>query len=836
MSDFPDFLKSDAAAWKWAEANVDLSIDEDNTTIAQMQREEYESKAIDYASFAREAASLSQLTIYRAVCVPEPTVIQTHNLGKAWSRYAKTAGCYGGGDQGDSKVVITGVVSVADVDWAYGFTSFMYYGEDQWEVSLDGNAPVLVTAIDGKKCEPPIAGNTGHASEEWRAAEGRRALAWGAVEAGDSVPLTKLYAWAPKLQETWDDVQAGRVSKTDGPVRLTHLDSPRGAFFVLDGHHRVIEAILRGDTTIRFAIDAYVPRIERTGGAHRQIVEEKRNVVEFVREQATHVAREATIPSTWYHLTDRARFKLDPNFEPSDNAVAIEDRSGRPGIYLGQSVEKWVNGFGYWRPFVVEFKVDPSVVNDPGVHGRYGGEMFVPASSFDKLTILRVIPIDAYAREEFGEPGWIESDLGVEFDTGAPLQARYKGYRYPGPDVRQMSPDEVARLKKQMRQVKGVAAAPVEEAQAPIARARPIWRAGDDIPDPVENSDGTMTFYHGTIAARVDAIRRDGLCPNLAGYGDDAYVYLAPTEGVALWWASRRAWSPAGSGSPIVLTIRIPKGWVRQTNGQYVTDHVVPPSMIEFGDAASGVAHTPIARARPIPLDKSKIDDATRYVLFQLATELGRRHPQDEPLGTLQLPQYVMRTGVLALEGLPNVRGQRIQAPVVYVNSYASDAHEVILSGGAGELPSGRHAILVNINGRFTVERLLRLTQRASKEPANSVVFKDLRKMLLHEVTHTLDEPREHKETARTVPLDVNRTEYYNRPNETRAYLAEIVDQVLAVAPKLTDVHGGDLLRDALSLSDTWREVEIYWTEENRKLVLRAVYRALDDAGYLTRP
>lgn len=155
-------------------------------------------------------------------------------------------------------------------------------------------------------------------------------------------------------------------------------------------------------------------------------------------------------------MTERAKFKLDPKFAPADNAVAIQDRSGRPGIYLGQSVEKWVNGYGYWRPFVVEFKVDPSVTNDPGVHGRYGGELFVPSSSFDKLTIQRVIPIDAYARETFGEPGWIESSLGHAFDTGEPIdhKTRYPSYRYPGPDVRSMPSAEASRLKKDLHRVK----------------------------------------------------------------------------------------------------------------------------------------------------------------------------------------------------------------------------------------------------------------------------------------------------------------------------------------------------------------------------------------------
>lgn len=161
--------------------------------------------------------------------------------------------------------------------------------------------------------------------------------------------------------------------------------------------------------------------------------------------------------SVWYHLTDRARFKLDPKYAPRDNAIAIEDRSGRRGIYIAQNVERWVNGHGYWRPFVVELDVNPSVMNDPGIHGRYSGELFVPASSFDKLTIWRVIPIDAYAREEYGDPGWIEEGTGVEFDTEKPIprgRSPYRGYRYPGPDVRKMSLAEVNRLKKQLRKVK----------------------------------------------------------------------------------------------------------------------------------------------------------------------------------------------------------------------------------------------------------------------------------------------------------------------------------------------------------------------------------------------
>ena len=192
-------------------------------------------------------------------------------------------------------------------------------------------------------------------------------------------------------------------------------------------------------------------------GPENLMVLDPRCVKDVRMQQPSHGdAPRSPTPALMYHLTDRAKFKLDPKFAPSDNAVAIEDRSGRPGIYLGQSVEKWVNGFGYWRPFVVEIKVDPSVVSDPGVHGRYGGELFVPSASFNKLAVLRVIPIDAHAREQFGEPGWIESAIGATFDTQQPIprNARYPGYRYPGPDVREMPATDVARLKKQLRRVK----------------------------------------------------------------------------------------------------------------------------------------------------------------------------------------------------------------------------------------------------------------------------------------------------------------------------------------------------------------------------------------------
>lgn len=81
--------------------------------------------------------------------------------------------------------------------------------------------------------------------------------------------LARIHAWRDKVDRTILDIQEGRLSFSTGtPVVLSRLDNPRGHFFIVDGHHRILEALIRGDTLIRATIDLNVPRIERTGGAY----------------------------------------------------------------------------------------------------------------------------------------------------------------------------------------------------------------------------------------------------------------------------------------------------------------------------------------------------------------------------------------------------------------------------------------------------------------------------------------------------------------------------------------------------------------------------------------
>lgn len=97
------------------------------------------------------------------------------------------------------------------------------------------------------------------------------------------IPVKKLFAWKPKIDETMVDVEQGRLSRAgEAPLRVSRLDRPRGGFFVLDGHHRAVEAVCAHKAFVFGTLDEYVPRIERTGGAHANILRDSKPLQEEV--------------------------------------------------------------------------------------------------------------------------------------------------------------------------------------------------------------------------------------------------------------------------------------------------------------------------------------------------------------------------------------------------------------------------------------------------------------------------------------------------------------------------------------------------------------------------
>ena len=130
----------------------------------------------DVSEYISEAQSIAYqnepIELYRALELEEKNgkvLLSVACLGKAWSRYRHGAGVYGHTPKRTKsvKVVIAALFKPKDIDWEYGLQSFLYYGQDQWEISVKQNKPVLLVEVADRRLEPPVKANTGPAGEVW---------------------------------------------------------------------------------------------------------------------------------------------------------------------------------------------------------------------------------------------------------------------------------------------------------------------------------------------------------------------------------------------------------------------------------------------------------------------------------------------------------------------------------------------------------------------------------------------------------------------------------------------------------------------------------------------
>lgn len=140
--------------------------------------------------------------------------------------------------------------------------------------------------------------------------------------------------------------------------------------------------------------------------------------------------------ATYWHLTDNPDFRPDPTFRPENNGTL--GGNFNPGLFVSQHPNHWMQSYGYYRPYVSEIDVPDEVGRD--FHNS--PERFITPDQYDKITVKRTIPIDAYTREQYGESGPVESSLGEDFETGEKftdyqpmsrdLYKKTPGYKYPG--------------------------------------------------------------------------------------------------------------------------------------------------------------------------------------------------------------------------------------------------------------------------------------------------------------------------------------------------------------------------------------------------------------------
>lgn len=85
------------------------------------------------------------------------------------------------------------------------------------------------------------------------------------------VSLAKLYSPKWKIDETLADIRNQKLSHSNHmALRVSKLG--KGRYFLMDGNHRALEALLAGKSSLSAIIDEHVPDMTRTGGSYASII------------------------------------------------------------------------------------------------------------------------------------------------------------------------------------------------------------------------------------------------------------------------------------------------------------------------------------------------------------------------------------------------------------------------------------------------------------------------------------------------------------------------------------------------------------------------------------
>jgi hypothetical protein len=161
---FDSFLSNYETATKYAYDNIDGvaeafdDYEENSDDIhASYSRDNYVELIELYVDKYNELKNQKKVTIYRLIKLNSINDLDINEIGKHWSFERDGVGDYG--EQHPNRaMMLTGKPFILEaevnpnyIDWVYGFESFIWYGEDQWECALSPGAVVNIQKINDKK-------------------------------------------------------------------------------------------------------------------------------------------------------------------------------------------------------------------------------------------------------------------------------------------------------------------------------------------------------------------------------------------------------------------------------------------------------------------------------------------------------------------------------------------------------------------------------------------------------------------------------------------------------------------------------------------------------------
>ena len=186
---------------------------------------------------------------------------------------------------------------------------------------------------------------------------------------------------------------------------------------------------------------------------------------------------------------------------------------------------------------------------------------------------------------------------------------------------------------------------------------------------------------------------------------------------------------------------------------------------------------------------------------------------------------------------VPNVSGDRyILSILVYSAPSASGSRSFVLNAATESVDGTPFKIHIYLNGdRKWKEWYMILND----ERYQSLLTTGLKRNLYHELTHAADFPKKRKKEYDPEKIYGGDFEeilkYLNDPREVRAHMQEIVFDVKEKFEAYEGSLGRENIVSAIKGTPTWKEINLGLTSENKKLIFRAVYRALADDGWVAR-
>lgn len=228
--------------------------------------------------------------------------------------------------------------------------------------------------------------------------------------------------------------------------------------------------------------------------------------------------------------------------------------------------------------------------------------------------------------------------------------------------------------------------------------------------------------------------------------------------------------------------------------------------------------------ARPIPIDERAFDLSFGGMVDDLRTAL-RKHARggsDESLGK----HNKLATDVMTLR---RPDGKKVTFRWL-IRSRPRGASDIVLGGGFGRI-GGKPGIVIDINGKPPAALIESMLDRG--EPT----WRELRTVVLHEVTHAIDPAIDGtggggSEVPDSKAIDLEA--YFNQPQEIRAFMRQISEEALGYAERLSrSYQGNKLFRTALSFSPSWKQIKPHLTDRNRQRLLKGIHTAFRDEGLL---